>query len=99
MGGRKRKASRVTGSEGEYEDELASLRPPSKRRTPDKDSSGFTQVTPATKALLKRRDGHKCWVCGNRCSDQLDVAHILPRSNVQKVRSSLGFIAVVLQLI
>ena len=103
MGKGKRKASRVEGSEDEYEDEyedeLASLRPPSKRRTPDKESSGFTQVSPTTKALLRRRDGYECWVCGDRDSDHLEVAHIIPRSNVPKVRSSFGFTAVVLRLI
>jgi hypothetical protein len=57
----KRKANWKGSSEGEYEDELPPLRSPSKRRVPDKESSGFTQVS---KALLKRRDGHECWVCG-----------------------------------
>jgi len=97
MGKGKRKASRVAGSEDEYEDEyednygdeLAPLPPPSKRC---EESSGFTQVSPTTRALLKRRDGYWCWVCGDHDSDHLEVAHIIPRSNVPKVRSSFGLL-------
>jgi hypothetical protein len=76
--------SRIADSEDEYEDELTPLQIPPKRCTPDKESSAFMQLSPTTKVLLRRRDGYECWVCGNRYSNQLDVAHILPRSDILK---------------
>jgi 5-methylcytosine-specific restriction endonuclease McrA len=60
---------------------------------PTVDSTSFGAVSTLAQDPLKHRDGYKCWVCGLTDQDVLDVAHILPRSDVIRVTCSITYIS------